>query len=253
MVSQVAYGLVAVSPRALFIYHTSSDTALIFVYVDNILASNYDLLSQVISFIYIAFAIHELGKPSFFLGLQVQYIGGAMHLSQSKYIQDFLERTHLDDSKPTPTPGCSSWSISQTDGAPLHNPTEYRSIVGALQYATLTQPNIAFVNRLFQSSSSLQLQGYSDADQASCLDDRRSTSGLCVYLGANLISWSSTKQRIVSKSSVESEYRSLVSLSAELVWIQAFLQELSFPIPTPIVWCDNQSARHLAHNPILHS
>ena len=124
----------------MFIYHTTSDTTLILVYVDDILvtASKSDLLSQVISFLHTAFAILDPGKPSFFLRLQVQYIGDDMHLSQSEYIQDFLKRTHLEDSKPTPTPSCSGWSISQTDGAPLHNPIEYKSIVGALQYATLT-------------------------------------------------------------------------------------------------------------------
>ena len=88
---------------SLFIYHTTSDTALILVYVDDILVttSNFDLLSQVISFLYTAFPIRDLGKPFFFLGLQVQFIGGAMHLSHLKYIQDSLERTHLEDSKPT--------------------------------------------------------------------------------------------------------------------------------------------------------
>ena len=69
----------------------------------------------------------------------------------------------------------------------------------------------------------MDFQGFSDVDWASCSDDRRSTSGFCVFLGSNLISWSSTKQKIVSKSSVESEYWSLVSLSAKLIWIQALL------------------------------
>ena len=73
---------------SLFIYHTTSDTTLILVYVDDILVTtiNFDLLSQVISFLHTAFAIRDLGKPSFFLGLQVQYIGGAMDLSKLKYI-----------------------------------------------------------------------------------------------------------------------------------------------------------------------
>ena len=99
------------------------------------------------------FSIHPLQSVTwvdlrfffFFLGLQVQYIGDVMHLSRSKYIQDLLDRTHLEDSKPTPTLGCSGWSISQTDGVPLHNPTKYRSIVRALHNPTLTRPNIAFV------------------------------------------------------------------------------------------------------------
>ena len=57
----------------------------------------------------------------------------------------------------------------------------------------------------FKSSSPLDLQGYSDADWASCPNDRRSTGGFCIFLGSNLVSWSSTKQKMVSKSSAELE------------------------------------------------
>ena len=101
-----------------------------------------------------------------------------------------------------------------------------------------------FCGLQFQSSSSLDLHGYSDA---SCLDDQRSTNRYCIFLGSNIISLSSSKQRLVFKSSVESEYRSLVALSAELVWIQTILKELCLRIASPTIWCDNQSAAYLAH------
>ena len=105
----------------------------------------------------------------------------------------------------------------------------------------------------FQPTTSMELQGYSDADQASCPDDHRSTSGYYVFIDSNLISQSSSKQSLVSKSSVKSEYRGLVSLTAELVWIQSLLQELCLPTSPPILWYDNQSAAHLVANPIFHS
>ncbi|PNX69458.1 putative copia-type protein, partial [Trifolium pratense] len=164
----------------------------------------------------------------------------------------------------------------------------YRSTVGALQYATLTRPDIAYsVNKVCQfmphpleshwkavkrilrylkgtihyglllqpssSSPPFSLRAYSDADWATDQDDRRSTSGSCIFFGSNLISWGSKKQQLVARSSTEAEYRSMANTTAELLWIQSLLQELQVPFHTPTLLCDNISAVSLAHNPILHS
>ena len=103
----------------------------------------------------------------------------------------------------------------------------------------------------FQSTSSLDLHGYSDADWASCPDDR-SISGYCICLGSNIISWSSSKQRVVSKSSVESD---ITTLLPSLLNLYGFylLSKNCLSIAPPTICCDNQSAAHLAHNPVFHS
>lgn len=75
-------------------------------------------------------------------------------------------------------------------------------------------------------SRSKLVSAFSDVDWAGCQDDRRSTSGFVVYVGTNLISWSSRKQATVSRSSVESEYKGLTNARAEVVWIQSLLGEL---------------------------
>jgi hypothetical protein len=138
---------------------------------------------------------------------------------------------------------------SVLDGVLLDNPTEYRSLAGALQYLTLTRPHICFavqqvcsfinaptdvhmnlVKRVLRylkgtihhglhisRSSSFDQVIYSYAHWAGCPDTRRSTSGFCAYLGGNLISWASKRQNTVSRSSAEAEYREVANAVAELL------------------------------------
>jgi hypothetical protein len=97
------------------------------------------------------------------------------------------------------------------------------------------------------------LTAYLDADWAGCPDSRRSTSGFCVYLGDNLISWSSKRQTTVSRSSAEAEYRAVAHVVAECCWLWQFLQELHVSIASAtVVYCDNVSAVYMAANPVHH-
>ena len=100
----------------------------------------------------------------------------------------------------------------------------------------------------------MTLTTFSDADWAADPDDRKSTGGYCVFLGNNIISWSSKKQTIVSRSSAESEYRALASATSEILWLTYLLQELRIqPTQRLVLYCDNQSVEALASNPKYHS
>ena len=102
-------------------------------------------------------------------------------------------------------------------------------------------------------SSITSLSFYTDVDWDGCLDTRCSTSGYCVFMGDNLVSWSSKRQPTISKSSAEAEYCGVANIVSETCWIRNLLLELHYPIPTAIlVYCDYVSAIYLYGNPVIH-
>lgn len=100
----------------------------------------------------------------------------------------------------------------------------------------------------------LVLMGYSDSDWAGCKETRRSTTGFCILLGSNLISWSAKRQPTVAKSSTGAEYRALTAAAQELKWISTLVKDLNIPQFSPtILHCDHLSAVYLSANPAMHN
>ena len=228
----------------------------------------------------------DLGDFHYFLGIEVTLSVQGIHLSQTKYIGDIFKRENILESKGCITPMSTSEKLRKDKGAAFENPSLYRSIVGSLQYVLLTRPDLAFtVNKLshflsaptilhwqaykrvlrylqstadyglqFFNYGSLTLIAYSDADWGSVPDDRRSVGGYYVFLGSNLISWSSKKQPIVSKSSSESEYLALALATLKVLWITYLFQELKISFDQiPLLHFDNKSVEALASNPKYHA
>ncbi|XP_017696618.2 uncharacterized mitochondrial protein AtMg00810-like [Phoenix dactylifera] len=188
------------------------------------------------------------------------------------------------DCKPITTP-LSVKPHSTKELEPFPNPEYFRSLAGSLQYLTITRPDISFavnyicqfmhrplqthyemLKRILQyikgtvnhflhyNSGSLTLSTFCDSDWARDASDRRSTTGYCVFLGSNLISWLAKKQPTVARSSTEAEYRALAITSTEIIWLRRLLKELLIPISEPTeLCCDNISALSLATNPVFHA
>jgi hypothetical protein len=276
----------AKSNASLFIYTRGSDTLYLLLYVDDIVltASIDGLLHRVISTLQREFSMTDLGQLHHFLGILVSPKEGGLFLSQHQYMLDILDHAGMSECKPCSTPVDTHSKLS-CDGAPVADPSHYRSLAGALQYLTFTRPDIAYavqqiclfmhdppephlaaVKRILRyirgmldfgltlhRTSPSDLVVYLDADWAGCPDTRRSTSGYGVFLGDNLISWSSKQQRTISRSSAKPEYRAVANGVAEACWWRQLLMELHSPSRrATIVYCDNISAVYLSTNPVQH-
>ena len=100
--------------------------------------------------------------------------------------------------------------------------------------------------------SLLSLHGFTDADWAESIDDRKSMGGYIVFLDTTPISWKFSKQRIVARSSTETEYKALADGTTEVLWLRYLLTDLCFsPNPITTIWCDNLGATYLYDKPIF--
>ncbi|GJX93416.1 retrovirus-related pol polyprotein from transposon TNT 1-94 [Tanacetum coccineum] len=142
------------------------------------------------------------------------------------------------------------WSAVKRILRYLHGTVEHGMLIRRSSGSTIQ----AFTDVLWKGNPDTSLEAFSGADWAGDSDDRQSTGGFAIYLGSNLISWTARKQRTVSRSSTEAEYKALADTVDEFTWLQAFLNELGIrSSSTPILWCDNLGATYLSANPIFHA
>jgi histone deacetylase 1/2 len=216
---------------SLFVYNKGGVMIYLLIYVDDIIvaSSSTAATEALLKDLQADFAPKDLGELHYFLGIEVKKVCDGILLTQHKYTLDLLHRVGMTGCKPMNTPMSSTDKLTLHDGEPLgsKDSTEYRSIVGALQYLTLTRPNISFVvNKVCQylhkpttahwsavkrilrylqhtfgmglrihKSPSMLVSAFSHADWAGCSDDRRSTGGFAVFLGSNL--WQPAQENTV--------------------------------------------------------
>jgi hypothetical protein len=272
---------------SLFVYRNGNAMAYLLLYVDDMIlsASSMELLRHFISSLQSAFAVKDMGPVHYFLGIDVKRTNSGFFLSQSSYALEVLERAGMHNCKPVTTPAETSAKPSRIDGELLKDASWYRSMAGALQYLTLTRPDIAYavqqvclhmhaptvthagllkrILRYLKGTVSLGIHlfaaptptitAYTDADWAGCPDTRRSTSGYAIFIGDSIVSWSSKRQTTVSRSSAEAEYRGVANAVSECTWLRQLLRELHCDVPkATVAYCDNISSVYMARNPVHH-
>jgi Reverse transcriptase (RNA-dependent DNA polymerase) len=194
------------------------------------------------------FEVKDLGQLRYFLGIEIARGAEGIVLSQRKYVLDLLTETGMLGCRPAVTPIDQKFKLSAEAGEPVDR-ERYQRLVGRLIYLSHTCPDISFavsvVSRymhdpreghmdavyqilrylknapgkglIFRKNGHLNIEGYCDSDWASCPDDRKSTSGYCMFVGGNLISWKSKKQTVVARSTAEAEYRAMALGVAEML------------------------------------
>jgi transposase InsO family protein len=232
------------------------------------------------------FKMTDLGLLTLYLGIEVLQTPGHITLKQSAFAAKLLEKAGMADCNGTQVPMEPRLKLSKQSSNPLVDVTLYRSIVGSLRYLVHTRPDISFavgmVSRFMQAPTTehmsavkhllryvagtidigcsytsapggAHLIGYSDADMAGDIDDRKSTSGTLFFFGECPVSWQSQKQRVVALSSCESEYIAAATAACQGVWLGRLLGDLLGTDPLVAnLHVDNKSAIQLIKDPVFH-
>ena len=198
---------------------------------------------------------------------------------------------NMTDAKPVKIPQAIHFKLSKEqlskddDELKIIARIPYASTVGSLMYTMICmRPDIAHVVRavskymanpgkqhweavkwilrylkgtkevgLCYRRGSQTLQGFIDTDLGRDADTRRSMTGYVYTIGGTAVSWISQLQKIVAFSTTEAEYVAITEASKEMIWLQNLLKELGREQSCSVLFCDSQSAIHLAKNPMFHA
>jgi hypothetical protein len=231
------------------------------------------------------FKMSMMGELKYFLVFQVKQLQEGTFISQTKYIQDILNKFGMKDAKPIKTPMGTTGHLDLDTGGKSVDQKVYRSMIGSLLYLCASRPDIMLFVCMcarfqadpkevhlravkgimrylvytpkfglwYPKGSTFDLIGYSDADWAWCKIDRKSTSGTCQFLGRSLVSWASKKQNSVALSTAEAEYIAAGHYCAQLIWMRQTLREYGYKLSKVPLLCDNESAIRITENPVEHS
>ncbi|MCI04240.1 copia-type polyprotein, partial [Trifolium medium] len=233
------------------------------------------------------FAMTDLGKMKYFLGVEVSQSEQGIFIHQQKYGAEILKRFGMEDCNKVCSPILHGCKLVKDENGRATDATTYKQMIGCLMYLLATRPDMAFsvclaarymerpteihlavVKRILRylkgtlnlgilykckKGTELIMQGWSDSDYAGDHDDRKSTSGYVFTMGESAICWSSKKQPIVTLSTTEAEFVSATSCVCQCLWLKNILDHLLIKqIECTVINCDNISSIKLSKNPIMH-
>lgn len=263
--------------RCVYYRHGGGQSVILCLYVDDILifGTNLDVIKEVKSFLCKSFDMKDLGEADVILNIKLIKGENGITLTQSHYVEKVLSRFGYKDSKPSPTPYDPS-VILRKNKRIGRDQLRYSQIIGSLMYlASATRPDISYaVSKLSRFTSNpgddhwralervmrylvgtmdygihysgypAVLEGYSDSNWISDVDELYATSGYVFTLGGAAVSWRSCKQTILTRSTMEAELTALDTATVEAEWLRELLLDLPIvekPVPAILMNCDNQT------------
>ncbi|XP_056159734.1 uncharacterized mitochondrial protein AtMg00810-like [Syzygium oleosum] len=273
--------------HTLFLRRRNEKVTLLIIYVYDIIITGNDHVesTRLMSRLNGDFETKNLGELKYFLGIEVARSEEGIFLSQRKYVLDLLSEVGLLECKPADTPIIQNHKLHDSPYQTNVDRDWYQRLVGRLIYLSHTRPDIAYAvsmvsqfmhapkkdhmdvvvrilqylkaapgkSLFFGKHGHLDVEGYSDADWARNVTDRRSTYGYLTLVGGNLVTWRSKKQKVVSISSAEAEFRGVTKGICELLWLKRLMIELGYPPRIGMrLFCDNKAAISISENPVQH-
>ncbi|GJX46187.1 retrovirus-related pol polyprotein from transposon TNT 1-94 [Tanacetum coccineum] len=274
-------------PQNFWCNKNSSHLIIVQIYVDDIIFDStcQDMCDEFAKIMHDEFEMSMMGELNFFLGLQIKQMEDGIFFNQSKYIKEMLKKFGLEESKPMKTPMSSDTKLTKDEECESVDSTKYRGMIGSLLYLTASRPDIMFsvclcarfqeapktshleaVKCIFQyikgtthlglwypKGTDIETVVYADSDHAGDYVDRKSTSGICTFVGCCLTSWFSKKQTALAISTTKAEYVSARKACQQALWMKQALIDYDVRLDDVPIMCDNKGAIDLSKNPVQHS
>ena len=270
--------------KCVYVKDTDKGYVIVCLYVDDMLivGSNNDMIKTTKKMLNSQFDMKDMGIADVILGIKITRTSDGYTLSQSHYVDKILEKFSKNDNSVARTPIDPNHHLGKNIGEGISQ-LEYSRIIGSLMYLmNCTRPDIAYaVSKLSRYTHNPSgdhwqaiirvlrylrytqnyglhytrypavLEGYSDANWISDSKDSKSTSGYVFTVGGAAVSWKSSKQTCIARSTMESEFIALDKAGEEAEWLRQFLEDIPVwpkPVSAICIHCDSQSAIGRAEN-----
>ncbi|GJU63182.1 retrovirus-related pol polyprotein from transposon TNT 1-94 [Tanacetum coccineum] len=246
--------------NTLFTKKSKSHLIIVQIYVDDIIfgSTSQNLCDDFAKIMHDEFEMSMMGELNFFLGLQIKQMEDEIFFNQSKYIKEMLKKFGLEDSKPTKTPMSTEIKLTKDDEADSVDSSKYRenpktTHLEAVKRIFRYVRGTTHLGLWYPKGTGVETIVYADSDHAGDYVDRKSTSGVCTFMGCCLTSWFAKKQTALAISTTEAEYVSAGKACQQALWMKQALIDYDICLDDVPIMCDNKGAIDLSKNPVQHS